>query len=226
MLVREESRVSRSYGQLCGLALALDTIGDRWNLLIIRELLVRPHGARYTDLRDGLPGIATNLLADRLRDLETSGVLRREHPRPPVATQLFRLTELGEGLRPAVEALAVWGGEQVPAAADDDEFRSRWLIIPIEAMLHDGAAGAPQMIMEVVTGDEAVIIEIGAGEVRARTVSELRPGASERRSDLVVTGPPKAVMGVLSGKLTLPAAERFGVRLEGDRGVLARVGLT
>jgi hypothetical protein len=114
----------------------------------------------------------------------------------------------------------------VPAAADDDEFRSRWLIIPIEAMLHDGAAGAPQMIMEVVTGDEAVIIEIGAGEVRARTVSELRPGASERRSDLVVTGPPKAVMGVLSGKLTLPAAERFGVRLEGDRGVLARVGLT
>jgi len=217
--------VSRSYGQLCGLALALDVVGDRWNLLIIRELLVRSHGARYTDLRDGLPGIATNLLADRLRDLETSGVLRREEPRPPVSTQLFRLTELGVGLRPAVEALAVWGGEQVPAAGGDDEFRSRWLIIPIEAMLSDSAPSAPEMIMEVVTGDEPVIVEIGAGGVRARTVSELQSGASERPPDLVVTGPPKAVLGVLSGRLPVPAAERFGVRLVGDRAVLARVGI-
>ena len=217
--------MSRTYGQLCGLALALDVIGDRWNLLIVRELLVRPAGARYTDLRDGLPGIATNLLADRLRDLETSGVLRREEPRPPVATQLFRLTELGEGLRPAVETLAVWGGEQVRAAAGHDEFRSRWLIIPIEAMLHDSAPGEPEMIMEVVTGDEPVIVEIGAGEVRARTVSAPRSGASARPPDLVVTGPPKAILGVLSDKLPLIAAERFGVRLDGDRGVLARVGL-
>jgi DNA-binding HxlR family transcriptional regulator len=108
--------VSRSYGQLCGLALALDAIGDRWSLLIVRELLVRPEGARYTDLRDGLPGIATNLLADRLRQLEAAGVLQREEPRPPVATPLFRLTELGQGLRTPVSALAVWGGEQVPTA--------------------------------------------------------------------------------------------------------------
>ena len=217
--------MSRSYGQLCGLALALYEIGDRWSLLIIRELLVRPDGARYTDLRDGLPGIATNLLADRLRDLEAAGVVRREEPRPPVATQVFRLTELGEGLRTAVEALAVWGGEQVPAASGDGDFRSRWLIIPIEAMLLDGAPTAPEMIMEVVTGDEPVIVEIGAGEVRARTVSAPRSGASERPADLVVTGPPKAILGVLSGKLPLIAAERFGVRLDGDRGVLARVGL-
>lgn len=217
--------MSRSYGQLCGLALALDAVGDRWSLLIVRELLVRPDGARYTDLRDGLPGIATNLLADRLRDLETAGVLRREDPRPPVATPLFRLTELGEGLRPAVDGLAVWGGEQVPAASGEGEFRSRWLIIPIEAMLHDGAPRAPKMIMEIATGDESVIIEIDAGDVRARTVSQLRPGASDREPDLVITGAPKAVLGVLSGKLPLPAAERLGVLLGGDRGVLARVGI-
>ncbi len=174
-------------------------------------------GARYTDLRDGLPGIATNLLADRLRDLETSGVLRREQPRPPVATPVFCLTELGEGLRSAVDALAVWGGEQVPAAPGDGEFRSRWLIIPIEAMLRDTSAGrAPQMIMAVVTGDEPVIVEIGAGGVRARTSPALRTGDA-RPPDLAVTGPPKAVLGVLSGKLPLPAAERIGVRLEGDR---------
>ena len=216
--------MSRSYGQLCGLALALDAIGDRWSLLIIRELLVRPDGARYTDLRDGLPGIATNLLADRLRDLETSGVLRREQPRPPVATPVFCLTELGASLRSAVDALAVWGGEQVPAAPGDGEFRSRWLIIPIEAMLRDTRPDEPAVIMAVVTGDEPVIVEIGAGGVRARTSPALRTGDA-RPPDLAVTGPPKAVLGVLSGKLPLPAAERIGVRLEGDRGVFSRVGL-
>ena len=216
--------MSRSYGQLCGLALALDAIGDRWSLLIIRELLVRPDGARYTDLRDGLPGIATNLLADRLRDLETSGVLRREQPRPPVATPVFRLTELGERLRSAVDALAVWGGAQVPAARGDGEFRSRWLIIPLEAMLRDTRPAEPAVIMAVVAGDEPVIVEIGAGGVRARTSLALRTGDA-RPPDLTVIGPPKAVLGVRSGKLPLPAAERIGVRLEGDRGVFARVGL-
>jgi DNA-binding HxlR family transcriptional regulator len=217
--------VSRSYGQLCGLALALDAIGDRWSLLIIRELLVRPDGARYTDLRDGLPGIATNLLADRLRDLETSGVLRREQPRPPVATPVFRLTELGERLRSAVDALAVWGGEQVPAARGDGEFRSRWLVIPLEAMLRDTRPDEPAVTMAVVTGDEQVLVEIGAGEVRARTSPALPTGDAVRQPDLAVTGPPKAILGVLSGKLPLPAAERIGVHLEGDRGVFARVGL-
>ena len=217
--------MSRSYGQLCGLALALDTIGDRWNLLIVRELLVRPGGARYTDLRDGLPGIATNLLADRLRQLETVGVLRRVEPRPPVATPLFRLTELGLGLRTAVSALAVWGGEQVPAANGDDEFRSRWLIIPIEAMLRDTAPDVPAVIMEVATGDESVIIEIGAGEVRARTAPIRAAGSGGTPSDLVITGPPKAVLGVLSGKLHLSVASRLGVQLTGDEGVLSRAGL-
>ena len=217
--------MARSYGQLCGLALALDAIGDRWSLLIIRELLVRPDGARYTDLRAGLPGIATNLLADRLRDLEASGVLCREQPRPPVATPLFRLTELGESLRSAVAALAVWGGEQVPAARGDGEFRSRWLIIPIEAMLRDTRPDEPPVVMAVVTGDEQVIVEIGAGDVRARTSPALRTDGAVRPPDLALTGPPKAILGVLSGKLPLPAAEGIGVRLEGDRGVFARVGL-
>src|ERR671935_8078 len=80
----------RSYGQYCGLAKALDVIGDRWSLLIVRELLLRER-CRYTDLREGLPGIATNLLAERLRELERLGVIEREDAPPPVATTLFRL---------------------------------------------------------------------------------------------------------------------------------------
>jgi DNA-binding HxlR family transcriptional regulator len=211
--------MTRSYGQLCGLALALDQIGDRWSLLIVRELLVRPDGARYTDLRDGLPGIATNLLADRLRDLEAVGVVRRDLPRPPVATPLFRLTERGKALRPAVDALAIWGGAAVPAADKGGEFRTRWMVLPVEAMLADRQPDQPGVAIELRTGDEPLRIEIGDGSVRARA------GVGSRAAELVIAGPPKAVLGVMSGALPTAAAVERGVEISGDRSVLTRVGL-
>ncbi|HEY6225275.1 MAG TPA: helix-turn-helix domain-containing protein, partial [Gemmatimonadales bacterium] len=81
----------RTYAQYCGLARALDVVGDRWTLLIVRELLLR-ESCRYTDLLSGLPGIATNLLAGRLADLEAAGVIVREEAPPPIATTIYRLT--------------------------------------------------------------------------------------------------------------------------------------
>src|SRR5258708_18207188 len=90
----------RQYGQVCPLAKALDVVGDRWTLLIVRELSARP--CRYTDLRDGLPGIATNLLADRLKSLEAAGVITAEPAPPPVATTLYRLAERGAALLPSL----------------------------------------------------------------------------------------------------------------------------
>src|SRR5437867_7341077 len=112
----------RSYGQYCGLAKALDVIGDRWSLLIVRELLLRG-ACRYTDLRDGLPGIATNLLADRLRDLEAKGIVRREAAPPPIATTLFQLTPRGEQLRPVLVELVRWGAPLMAEAGDEEAFR-------------------------------------------------------------------------------------------------------
>src|SRR5258708_39560241 len=97
----------RQYGQFCPLAKALDVVGDRWTLLIVRELSARP--CRYTDLRDGLPGIATNLLADRLRSLEAAGIITAESAPPPVATTLYRLAERGEARLPALHELATLG---------------------------------------------------------------------------------------------------------------------
>jgi DNA-binding HxlR family transcriptional regulator len=210
-------RVSRSYGQLCGLALALDAIGDRWSLLIVRELLTRPDGARYTDLREGLPGVATNLLADRLRDLETGGVVRREEPRPPVATPVFRLTDRGRALLPAIEALAVWGGERVPTTDADAEFRTRWMVIPIEAMLTDGRPDEPPVTIAIRTGDEPLAVSVGGGDVRASTA------AHDREPDLVITGPAKPILGIIAGKLPAAAASSVGVSITGDRGVLERI---
>src|SRR6266852_5538732 len=107
----------RQYGQFCPLAKALDVVGDRWTLLIVRELSVRP--CRYTDLRDGLPGIATNLLADRLKSLEAAGVVTAEAAPPPVATTLYRLTARGEALLPTLHELVTWGAPLL-AVADAD----------------------------------------------------------------------------------------------------------
>src|SRR5438445_6248170 len=98
----------RSYEQHCALARALDVVGDRWTLLIVRELMIR-QPCRYTDLQYGLPGIATNLLADRLRQMEEAGIITREAAPPPIATAVFQLTERGEALRPAMAALGQWG---------------------------------------------------------------------------------------------------------------------
>src|SRR5712692_9066748 len=111
----------RSYGQFCGLAKSLDVIGDRWTLLVVRELLIRGP-SRYTDLRDGLPGIATNLLAERLRDLEEAGIVVRDDAPPPIAATLYRVTPRGEALQPVLRELGRWSAALVGEAKPGDVF--------------------------------------------------------------------------------------------------------
>src|SRR2546421_4464549 len=98
----------RSYDQYCSVARALDVVGGRWNLLIVRELLLRGR-SRYTDLHKGLPGIATNLLAERLRELEEAGVVLREQAPPPIATTVYSLTVRGQELESVIYELGRWG---------------------------------------------------------------------------------------------------------------------
>jgi len=113
--------VARTYGQHCGLARALDRVGERWTLLVVRELLVGP--ARYTDLRAALPGMATNLLADRLRALEAEGIVARRELPPPAASTVYELTEVGRDLEDAVHALIRWGGRWMAEPAPQDVLR-------------------------------------------------------------------------------------------------------
>ena len=101
-------RAMRTYGQYCPMAKTLEILGDRWTLLIVRELLIRPT-LRYTDLEAGLPGIASNLLAERLRDLVAEGIVTREAAPPPIATTVYGLTPRGHALRPVLHALGAWG---------------------------------------------------------------------------------------------------------------------
>src|SRR5436190_7273575 len=98
----------RSYGQYCSVAKALDVIGDRWTLLVIRELLLQGP-CRFTDLKNGLPGIATNLLSGRLKELEDADLISRQDAPPPIATTLYHLTENGLAVEPVLKALGLWG---------------------------------------------------------------------------------------------------------------------
>src|SRR4051812_44849216 len=120
----------RSYAQFCSVAKALDVIGDRWSLLIVRELLVRGP-SRYTDLQSGLPGIATNLLADRLGDLETAGIVRRNVTSRPAPAALFELTDRGRALEPVLFALSDWGGPLLARPVKTDAVRAHWLALPV-----------------------------------------------------------------------------------------------
>src|SRR6266566_415342 len=98
----------RTYGQYCSIARALDLVGDRWTLLIVRELLLQGP-CRFTDLKNGLPGIATNLLSTRLTELEDAGLISRENAPPPIATVLYSLTDSGLALEPVLKSLGLWG---------------------------------------------------------------------------------------------------------------------
>ena len=101
---------NRTYNDRCGIARALDAVGDRWALLVVRELLLGPK--RFTDLRAGLPRVSPDVLAQRLRELEEHGVVRRDHLPPPAASHVYELTERGRELEPVILALGRWGSSE------------------------------------------------------------------------------------------------------------------
>jgi DNA-binding HxlR family transcriptional regulator len=206
----------RSYDEYCAAAKALDVVGDRWTLLIVRELALRGP-CRYTDLRNGLPGIASNLLSERLRDLEHAGVIVREDAPPPIATTLFRLTPRGEELRPVLDGLVRWGIPLMVEQKPDDAVRSQWLTWAAEMMLADRRPDAPSVTLALQTGDQPITIELSDGAVRAHLGSTDRP-------DATLAGPPRPIMGLLLGLLELDDAKAVGVSFEGDPAVLERIG--
>jgi DNA-binding HxlR family transcriptional regulator len=206
----------RSYDEYCAVAKSLDVVGDRWTLLIVRELSLRGR-SRYTDLRNGLPGIATNLLADRLRDLEKAGVVAREEAPPPVASTLFRLTPRGEELRPLLDDLMRWGLPLMTEQKPDDAIRSHWLAGALESMLTDRRPKGPPVTLELQTGDQPIVIEAREGAIHIK----LGPG---ERPDATLTGPPKPILGLLLGLLELPDALALGADFGGDPAILERFG--
>lgn len=206
----------RTYGQYCAIAKALDLVGDRWTLLIVRELLLRGP-CRYTDLRNGLPGVATNLLAERLRDLEEAGVVGREEAPPPVATTLFELTARGKELAPVLRGLLDWGMPlMVEGPAPDDVFMGQWMKWPAEMALADRDPDGPPVRIQVLADGEPALLETSEGSVRFALGQVDDPDAELR-------GPAHTVLGLLTGHVDLDGAAARGVEWGGQRAVIERV---
>lgn len=205
----------RSYGQYCSIARALDVVGDRWTLLIVRELLLQGP-CRFTDLKNGLPGVATNLLSDRLRELEDAGLISRQSAPPPVATILYQLTESGLALEPTLKALGSWGLRYMDTQRADDAFQAHWLAYaPLSFGTDADPTGPPAVIQLVASGQEAVL-EFRDGEIHTR------PGRVDK-PDLVIEGPAPAVLGLLTGMIDLREATNLGLVTRGRRALIRRI---
>lgn len=174
------------------MARALDLIGERWTLLIVRELFARE--CRYSDLRESLPGIATNLLASRLRQLEAEGVVESYDAPPPVRATVYRLTARGRDLRHVLRALVAWGSPLLLEGQGDDHFRSHWLSLALP-IIYDGVVVDDLAPLTVVvrTGDGSSTLTI-TGSGLAMTMGEPKLGGA-----VIVEGESANVTDMLLG---------------------------
>jgi DNA-binding HxlR family transcriptional regulator len=203
----------RGYGQFCGLARAAEVVGERWALLIVRDLLVGPK--RYTDLRRGLPRIPTNILAARLKELERAGVVgRRVLPRPD-GSVVYELTDYGRDLEDAVVHLGRWGARMLGDPTPDEIVTVDSLVMAMRSTFDPAAAAGVHAAYELRVGDVVLHIRVADGEL---VVGEgAAPGA-----DLVIeTGP--AIKALMAAELSPADAVANGsVRLSGDDRLLDR----
>lgn len=204
----------RSYNQYCAIARALDIVGERWTLLVVRELLTGPK--RFKDLLEGLPGIGTNLLTTRLKDLERYGVVRRTTLPPPAASKVYELTELGRSLEPVIAALGRWGLEFLDTPDREDDLRPAWAVVAMRSTLKQEAARGLQETYEFRIDKEALHLRIKDGEVEALQGPAVDP-------ELVVRSSTQAFLALVAGQLEPAEALESGeIRIEGEQETLAR----
>ena len=193
--------MAKRYDQYCPVAHALDLIGERWALLVVRELMHGPK--RYTDLVEHLPGIGTNVLATRLRDLEACGIVAKRKLPPPAASRVYELTEYGEGLRPALRELALWGARSLGPPGEADGLFPGWLQNALDTVL---APIAPPGSFEFRIDDEVASLVDG----------KALEGPAER-PDVVVAGDASGIYRLFVDR------SLDGVTVEGDRALLERL---
>jgi len=205
----------KSYEQYCAVARALDVVGDRWTMLVIRELFSLGT-ARYADLVDGLPGVSTNLLAERLRSLHDAGVIERRTIERPVPGVIYALTPRGEALWPVLRELGTWGGPLLMSGQGDDTFRTHWLAVPARLHLSDRNPNADPVtvVIETEPASEALTVTVGGGRV------ETHPG-DDATADARLSGDPQSIVRTLVG--VRAAGEPGGAVLSGNADAFERM---
>jgi DNA-binding HxlR family transcriptional regulator len=180
----------RTYNQYCGVARALDLVGERWALLVVRELTLG--GKRFTDLREGLPGIGTNVLATRLRQLEADGIVQKLRLAPPAATTVYVLTDYGQRVVPAMLALGRWGAESIGERSPEQSLRSEWFAVALRAFFVPEAALEVEATIELVLPDGPFRVLIDHGTLRVAAGSAVD-------WDLRLSADVESLIGYLSG---------------------------
>jgi DNA-binding HxlR family transcriptional regulator/putative sterol carrier protein len=206
----------RSYDQYCAVARGLDVIGERWTLLIIRDLLLGPK--RYKDLLDGLPGIGTNLLADRLHQMERLGLIERTVLPPPAGSTVYRLTEAGEALEPALMAIGRWGARFLGGGPKKTD-----TMVPRAYFVAIRAAFRPELAEGLRETYEFRIGKLGVFEVRVEGPRCFTAERQASRPDAVFTMNVETLNGLLFQLLSPAEALATGsVQVEGDAAALQR----
>jgi DNA-binding HxlR family transcriptional regulator len=203
----------RAYGQYCGLARALDMVGERWGFLIIRDLLVRPR--RYTDLRHGLPRIPTNILSARLRELEDAGIVRRTVLPRPSGSVVYELTEYGSQLEDIVLQLGRWGAQKLGEPASDEIVTVESMIMAMRSTFRPEAAKGLSATYELRMGPIVLHMRIKKGKL------DVGEGPLEGADAVIEAGP--AIKAILAGEISPADALANGsVHLTGDPNLLNR----
>jgi DNA-binding HxlR family transcriptional regulator len=204
----------KRFEQYCPLAHALSLVGERWSLLIVRDLLRGPR--RYTDLAQGLPGIGTNILAARLRELEAAGIVAKRKLPPPWASTVYELTDYGAELKEALYSLARWGARTLGPPQPDEELYPEWGVSGLAALFDAAAAqGLTETYVFVVDGD-AFTARVVNGSLSVSL------GAAND-ADAVVETDMATFFALATGELELrDAAERGLARIDGDPKALDR----
>lgn len=205
----------RAYRQYCATARALDVVGERWTLLLVRELLTGPK--RNKDLLRNLPGIGTNLLAARLRKLEDDGLVERTRLPPPAGSSVYQLTELGAKLEPAIMALARWGLNLLGDPEEQDEIRPSWVILGMKSVFRPERAADLREVYEFRIGGDVFWMAVDRGDTDAAQGHAPSP-------DLIVAADIDTFLEVHAGKLSArEAVASKGARLlEGEVEALER----
>ncbi|MFF5406604.1 winged helix-turn-helix transcriptional regulator [Streptomyces misionensis] len=202
----------RSYDQYCSAARALDLVGDRWTLLIVRELLAGPR--RYTDLHADLPGVSTDVLASRLKDMERDGLATRRRLPPPGAATVYELTARGSALLPVLQALGAWGEPELDARRPTDAVRAHWFALPL---------------LRALEGEGLVEVHLEAGDFHVRAGAEAGEdgpvygdGPAPRDPDARLTFDTATCEAVAQGRLSLADAVRTGRVTVTGEGAIAK----
>ncbi len=203
----------RTYGDGCAIARALDLVGERWALLVVRELLLGPK--RYTDLRSGLPNASPNVLSERLRELERAGIVRRRKLPPPAGSRVYELTDWGRGLEEIVISLGHWGARS-PSPPGDAPVGVDSIILALRSRFDSGAAHGLSAGYELRLGEDRFRIDVADDQI------EVARGGADR-ADATIDTDPGTLGAVLWGDRSLADAQRSGsLTIEGDRAAVER----